>query len=556
MNIPDDGSENLRFLIAELTLQINHLHFYLHKPSVEVAKHIIERDGYTHNLCIRIQNSCRNSLSSKKNTSLSKRYFNALELIASELEKIAELCRSCVNSFTATLISTHSHKQVKVLNFKAYQRMLEQLNKQVSQIEIAFYESNTEIALKIGEIAPRFQKINSRLQNKFIKNLKHKKYAQDMMLSYGVMSNLMQMANVMKNMSEIIISASIGQSINTDRYHSLRHSIEQRWNVPMEQVEIETIAETRSGSGISGISSTDKTKGLDNKYDAIFKDGQKNKVKEEKERVESWHKIFPGLAPKIIDYNKKGNSASILIEHLPGLTYEHILLNESDILLTKTQKYLQKTLKKIWKRTYNAEKISATYIGQLQKRLENVYSLHPEFKQLNHAICGHQILAMNELIKQADIFEKKNAQAPFSVYIHGDFNVDNIIFDPLENKINFIDLHRSQYMDYVQDVSVFMVSHYRLQVMSPQLRQRILQTSCDFYDFASEFAKKSNDENFNIRLTLALARSFMTSTRFILDRTLSENMYIRARYLLENILSVPENKLDQYQLPINKVFSG
>jgi len=552
MNIPDYVSENLRFLISEVTLQISNLQIYLEKPSVDVAKHILDRSGYTYNLKIRIQNACRKILAGKKHSNLMDSRLKALDLIAADLEQIAELCRTCVNYFESAK-NEPLHK--KILYYKTFNTMLTQVNEQISKIEISIYENNTEFALKIGKTNRKFTKLNASLQGKFVHNLKKKKYAHDMMLSISIMSSLTQMGTVLLNISETIISAIMGQTINTDRYQSLRHSIEQWWGVPIDKVDIETIAETRSGSGISGISAVDRPKG-ESGYDAIFKDGKKHKVKEEKERVESWHEIYPGLAPKIIDYNKKGNSAAILIEHLQGLTYEQILLNESNELLLTTQKYLQKTLKKIWKRTYTPEKISGGYIEQLKKRLDNVYSLHPEFHQLNRSICGHPLIAFNKLIEKAEKFEAKHALAPFSVYIHGDFNVDNIIFDPLENKINFIDLHRSRHMDYVQDISVFMVSHYRLQVMAPPLRKKILETSHGVYQFALEFANKKNDKTFNIRLALALARSFVTSTRFILDKTLSRNMYIRARYLLENILKTPEDKLHKYSLPIDKIFTG
>ena len=162
----------------------------------------------------------------------------------------------------------------------------------------------------------------------------------------------------------------------------------------------------------------------------------------------------------------------------------------------------------------------------------------------------------NTLLKQAADFEEKYASAPFSVYIHGDLNVDNIIYDAEEEKINFIDLHRSQYMDYIQDISVFMVSNYRLQVLDRPLRRRILETALTFYHLTRKYAKKMNDDTFDIRLALGLARSFVTSTRFILDKTLAESMYIRSRYLIESILKTPSNQLSKYKLPIKDIFTG
>jgi aminoglycoside phosphotransferase (APT) family kinase protein len=159
------------------------------------------------------------------------------------------------------------------------------------------------------------------------------------------------------------------------------------------------------------------------------------------------------------------------------------------------------------------------------------------------------------LLKRAHRLEA-GIKAPFSVYIHGDFNVDNIIYDPLEKKVNFIDLHRSRYMDYVQDVSVFMVSNYRLQIFDAPLRKRILMLTRDFYRFAAAFASKSGDKTFELRLALGLARSFATSTRFILDKSLARAMFLRARYLLELVLAADQKDPASFRVPVKEIFIG
>jgi hypothetical protein len=218
-------------------------------------------------------------------------------------------------------------------------------------------------------------------------------------------------------------------------------------------------------------------------------------------------------------------------------------------------KQLQKTLKSVWNGTRTKKSVSANYMGQLEKRLGDVYALHPEFMQSDSHICGTTVPSFDTLLKQAGEYEA-GLKAPFSVYIHGDFNVDNIIYDPMERKINFIDLHRSDYMDYVQDISVFMVSNYRLRVLDPQIRRRISYLSCRFYDFSAAYAKKTGDSTFELRLALGLARSFATSTRFVVDKTLAQAMWLRARYLLEMVLSTNPKQAKNFRLPIKEIFIG
>jgi aminoglycoside phosphotransferase len=361
-----------------------------------------------------------------------------------------------------------------------------------------------------------------------------------------------QMGDEMLNISEAIISANMGQPFNTSRYSTLSASLAKLGEKNIEDLVFEPIAETRSGSGIAGITLSEKN---GNGYDAIYKDGKKRKLKEERQGVESWHEIFPGLAPKILSYHKRGQSAALLIEHLAGLTFEQILLHEPNKLLKVTLRHLTGTLASVWQETRSKKKVSADYIGQLSKRLDDVYAIHPEFRQEESRVGSLTLPSFEHLLEKAARLEKK-IEAPFSVYIHGDFNVDNIIYDPLEKRISFIDLHRSRYMDYVQDVSVFMVSIYRLQVLDKQVRGRILDLAVEFCDFARNYARKRGDETFEIRLALGLVRSFATSTRFILDKSLSRAMFLRARYLLELLLQKNPKQLSGFQVPIKEIFVG
>ena len=185
--------------------------------------------------------------------------------------------------------------------------------------------------------------------------------------------------------------------------------------------------------------------------------------------------------------------------------------------------------------------------------MPEVYRVHPQFKQHKIQISGLKISSLETLIKKSEVFEASLAPC-FSVYIYGDFNSDNIIYDPLEKKINFIDLHRSCYMDYVQDVSVFMVSNYRLQALDSKLRQSVLKLTLNFYQFAAQFAQKNADKSFELRLALGLARSFASSIRFILDKTLAKAMFLRSRYLLEQLLALEPHQNATYRVPIKEIF--
>jgi aminoglycoside phosphotransferase len=392
------------------------------------------------------------------------------------------------------------------------------------------------------------------LHKQYTRDLKRNSNAtEDLIASLLVSHCIEQMGDTLLNISEAVISVNLGYIVNSDRYHSLQTSIEHLGvDDTSRGLVIEPLAETRSGSAISGITTQDSD---DDGYVAIFKDGEKRKLKEERQGLENWHEIYPGLAPRILSYHKRRQSAALLIEHLAGLTFENILLHESRGLLWETLGRLNQTLESVWRETRTKKPVCANYMRQLARRLDDVYSIHPEFRQGDIRLCGRKVTAYNSLVKQV-LAREAQLCAPFSVYIHGDFNVDNIIYDPVEKRINFIDLHRSRYMDYVQDVSVFMVSNYRLQILDLPLRRRILQLTRDFYRFSAEFADKAGDHTFEIRLALGLARSFVTSTRFILDKSLAGAMFMRSRYLLEQVLATDPGQEKSFRVPIREIFVG
>ena len=548
MSIPKSIRDNLRFLITEVDSQVSNLQTYFETYSVTVAKRIIDRSGYTYNLKTSIHSSCLGKIAQNKNARSEASLLRSLETIASDLDRIAELCRDCIHQVGYLQDTNH-------LPSTLYVSLLERIAKGIRMTYTAIDKSDTKLALRMGRIEGKLDCAYRKLLKKHSRDLKlkKKKHTEDLITALFVGHSIEQMGDVLLNISEAIISANMGQPFNTDRYHSLQASVEQLSGTDNDsEVVLEKVAETRSGSGISGLSTTDQD---GNEYMAIFKDGQKRKVREEREGVENWHEIYPGLAPKILSHHKRGQSASLLIEHLAGLTFEQILLHEPAKLLKQSMLQLQKTLKSIWSETRSKKRVSANYMQQLEKRLDDVYALHPEFKQGNSQICKSSVASFNALLHQARDYEKQ-LNAPFSVYIHGDFNVDNIIYDPMERKINFIDLHRSSYMDYVQDISVFMVSNYRLRVVDPKLRRRILDQSRDFYDFAAAYAKKHGDTSFDLRLAFGLGRSFATSTRFVLDKTLARAMWLRARYLIEIVLATDAKQMQNFHLPIQEIFVG
>ncbi|WP_135078419.1 phosphotransferase [Terasakiella sp. SH-1] len=541
MRLPQSVLENLHFLLAETQSQLANLRVLLETASPTVSQRILDRQGYSYNLAMRVHDGCIDALRHGKKGDVNIFSLRAAEAIASDLERITDICHDCVK-----MMGNLSRKDA--LRGRKSAKLLSDIDQGIELIEKAIETDDTRIALKIGNIERKLDIAYGRLFKEHIKEVRKKKRPEDTITSLFIAHHIEEMGDMLLSISESIMSAKLGQPMHIDRFRSLKTALS---DLGLIDGEVETIAETKSGSAIAGI--TDPEADEDG-YVAIFKDGKKEKLKEERESVESWHEIFPGLAPQILSYEKRGKNAALLIEHLPGDTYERILLQEDEAVMHKALKHLCKTLKAVWQETKKKKQIPANHMAQLKKRLRNVLDVHPGFDVQPVNISSKKLPSLYELIETAQQIEDQTTP-PFSVYIHGDFNLDNIIFDAENKKIRFIDLHRSCYQDYTQDISVFMVSNYRLQVLDKRTRQRIKASALYLYEFAKEYADKHKDKSFEMRMALGLARSFITSTRFILDKELATAMLLRGIYILERIAQHKDKDIKSFHLPIKDLFS-
>jgi phosphate uptake regulator len=541
--LPDVIVDNLQFLCAEVGAQVDTLRDYLAVPSVGLARRINDRAGYSSNLKRRIHDSCVERLGCGGIEDTKTVVLRGMEQVSTHLEQIAGLCRECVKQME--LVNDTDHIETGI-----YAPMLKRIRRGIDLVRPAVISDDSRLAFKISQIEDRIDRDYQSLLHQYTEALRKSRKTEDLIRALFIAHSIEQMGDMLRGISEAILSANLGQTVDFDRYHALRESIGHlQAEEEMSSLHVATVAETRSGSRITGIG---KESG-DDRFVAIFKDGEKRKLKEERDGVASWHEIYPGLAPRILSYKKRGRSAALLIEHLPGQTVEQILLRESSSVLQGAVEQLDETLRSVWRETRKDRQVDTDFMRQLQSRIAEVYRIHPEFCHSAIDVCGVEIPPLETLIASAEECERALA-APFSVYIHGDFNLDNIIYDSVERRINFVDLHRSRHADYVQDVSVFMVSNYRLQIFDQAQRRRIMRLATVFYRRVRSYADEVGDSTFDIRLALGLARSFITSTRFILDKSLARRMLLRGRFLIQQVLSVDPGKSDQFRLCVEEIF--
>ncbi|SBS39273.1 Phosphotransferase enzyme family protein [Marinomonas spartinae] len=544
--------ENLYFLLNEVEKHYFLVDQFFKTQSPDVLPRIYARRGYMQTLREKIEIKCSEMTKRRKPGTAHAIRVEAVRSLAAALEGVAQHYLDCVQE--GTLEQAYEHPGALICS-----KLLRRMDRSLNLVKVGLDKSQRRIGIKLGRSTQGLLAMYDDIQEA---TLAAKAGLTDTQLKSAILSNyalkcaIQQLAIV----GESLIKADLGQVVSLQNYDHLRDSVSSL-NYSLSDLKVRRLALTRSGSAIAAISHKDES-GKD--ILAVYKEGDHNKLAEEVEGMKHWRDVDPQLAPDVLAHTtSNGRSSSLLIEHLPGKTLEALLIdpdkdNDKAFEVRKETvnsalSILFKTLNRIWKVTYTPEHCQARFMQQLAKRIDDSIRVHPDFFTPEHRICGQVRPSFAELMRK--VGEKEaHWRVNFSVLIHGDFNVDNVIYDSVEKRIYFIDLHRSAYFDYVQDLSVLMVSIYRLQVLSGSTRELMMQSAMQIYQFGRRFAKRQNDDYFELRLAAGLARSFATSTRFIFDKKLASRMHLRARYLLEHLARITTEQELNFKLPIKELY--
>jgi hypothetical protein len=167
-----------------------------------------------------------------------------------------------------------------------------------------------------------------------------------------------------------------------------------------------------------------------------------------------------------------------------------------------------------------------------------VLALHPELEHLAESpltFRGGTAEALSRQLRRLRRSEHRLAP-PFSVWLHGDFNPNNVVYNTADGSLKFIDIHRSRFGDYLQDVTVFLVGLERPPDLSPSVRREMEALAQIVTERARAFARDAGDEHFELRLLLGLGRSYLTSARIILQPVHAEWLFRRGRICLQKAI--------------------
>lgn len=518
---------NFKFLLVEVERQIEGAIAVLeHRNEKAIAK-IEARDDYIDNLKSVIENACFATLHGETRPNAPEvARIRAFHIIGSNLERVGDHAVNVVRQ-------TRHYDDPECLKRYAYKPFFQEIRNALAWMPKAVLEHDMATALKICRCELHLDRLYKQEFDRIRDELRTGFNTGDLLTTLFIFRYLERMGDALLNVGEAAIFAITGDKFKIRQFTALSDILaESGHENPLSDLEFESIWGTRSGCRIGRV--LDRGGEDDCHKEVIFKDGDSDKLRQEVANFARWEALMPGLAPRLEAFREGKKTSSMLIELLPGQTIQDLALSGDLELLGRALSAQCRTAKALWEKTLTPTPVTSSAIRQLRARLPEVLSVHPHFRFKRRTIGSFVLASLDELLVAAEALEQQLA-APYSVLIHGDYNTNNILYDQTEDRIHYIDLHRSTETDLTQDVSVYMVSNFRLPVFDKARRNVLNAVITEFYRFAAAFAAAKGDTTFDMRLALGLGRSLITSTRFELSQRFAKLMLNRGVYLLERV---------------------
>lgn len=387
----------------------------------------------------------------------------------------------------------------------------------------------------------------------FIKaNISKKKMSHDMMTLLFIVRYFERIGDRFLIIGENILTVAVGETIDIQNYQNLQEVVEfLSKHDKSVNYEFKPFLFSRSGCKVGKLVIR-KGKDYENTFrNYFYKSGDTQKIVEEIEGLKLWKKYFPDTVPEVIWKSVTKSDSTLVVSFLKGENFlKYVLETKKEADLQIAINAIKDKLKTIWGKQIQKGKKRSELIKQITSRKGEITKVHKDFFD-ELSINKRGSVSFDEIIKNAQSYEKQ-VRIPFTVLCHGDFNLDNLIYSPVSKKVRFVDVHRSGFKDYAQELSVFVVSALRIKLEDEHSRKRIKFICWEMYQFGKRFAHKYDDKYFEARFALGLFRSFVTSTRFLVDDDWYHKMRENAICIFQDVEDA-RNDLKKMHLNFKKI---
>lgn len=528
--IVSDLTNDLHFLILEIKILFTQVKSITSKVDASNLDKIKTHGQQIENLKNRIESLSYDAIFKlkKENKALISNY-RALIRIASNLFRISDFLGQVAHQVKFI-------KDPELFKHHELDAFYSVIEEQLDLIHKAFTEVDTEAAKKLCDSEIALDNLYLEKFNYIQNHISKSDLSADMLTMLFMVRYFERIGDRLLSIGESILNISVGDAVNIKHYLKLEEAVKQL--SPKNGIvdyEFKPFLFSRSGCKVGLIIlNTGESKNNLKRY--FFKQGDSTKITEEVEGIKLWSKNFSHLVAELMWKNINKKQSAIVVSHLKGLNLlDFIIKKNEDKALETVCQNLENTLESVWNSSKRKSKRKSALIKQILKRKEAIENVHSNFFDENVQLANNKKRSFEKLIKQAQKIESK-ISIPFEVLCHGDFNLDNVIYEQEKNGISFVDVHRSAYQDYAQDISVFIVSSLRIKISDKAIKKRVNYVNNSLLEFAKAFAIKNNDKHFQVRFALGLFRSFITSTRFVADDEWYEEMRQKAILLIEILM--------------------
>ena len=538
MRVLEGIEENFRFMVLEVSKQVSSALQVVERPDPERIKSIESRDDYIDNLKSVIENACWGRIHGMRDGN--KRTLDlvrAANIININLERIADYAVNIVSQVQYLTDPLFIRRY-------AYRTPFMDVDKALGLVFSALTRQDVRLALRICRAEFALDEQFKTAFDAILADLRRGESPENAISSFNIFRYLERMGDALLNIGEAVIFAALGEKLKIHQYQALQDSLGQGGDaMPIAPGDFHSIWGTRSGCRIGRVEEQGpRSKGV------LFKEGNAAKLAREKENIERWARLSPGLPPNIQAFQTDGDSASMLLEYLGGCNMQQVVLTAEREIVENACFLVTQTAGGLWEQTLVRRPVPADFMAQMRGRLDDVFRLYPAFAAGEKRLAGELIPSLADLLAAAGQAETGLA-APFSVLLHGDFNLNNLVYDHTAQRIHYIDLHRSREGDYVQDTAVFLASNFRLPVFELHIRNQLELVMRRFLEFARTFAAEQGDATFEARLTFGVARTLATSARFEMNRGFAQELFLRGVYLLHRAVAHAGRPWEELRFP-------
>lgn len=451
--------------------------------------------------------------------------YRALISITGNLAKIGDFLVQAANQ----VVYVQNPKEFSDFDLNPF---YECIKTQLNKVHVAFSEVDTEIANQLCESEEKLDELYLEQFNFIQENISNKNKGSDMMTLLFIVRYFERIGDSFLNIGEKILNISIGDAVSMKHYRRIEQAVKDiSGNKEGVSYEFKPFLFSRSGCKVGRLLLLDPDK--EKKQTLFYKQGDTDKIKEEIDGIELWGHKYPGVVPSIKWEFVDGEDSTLIVNYISGENLLNIVLgNTKNDQVKKVSKVLIDRLAEVWALHTREGVKKSKMMKQVIQRKDAIINVHDDFFEEFTIGKNKEKISFDNIIKESKVLERK-VSVPFKVLCHGDFNLDNILYNEQTSTIHFVDVHRSGFKDYAQDVSVFIVSCLRIKLEDPSVKEKINIVCREIFEFAKKFSKNKEDDYFEARFAFGLLRSFVTSTRFVSDDEWYQKMRMKALIVFE-----------------------